>query len=181
MSSITNRFWTEYFRYYDVLLRVLPYRALHARLGQCLDLKPGSLVLDAGAGTGNTALILRNRGWCWISLDLNRAGLGRLDRKMDDSRPVVADLRAPLPFPDACFDGVVSSNVLYDLAYEIRLPVLRELHRVLKPRGRIAIHNLLEDFDAFVVYREHLTRAIREHGLVVAVVEATRRTPIVCR
>lgn len=170
---IGNQFWTKYFRHYDVLLRVLPYARLHTALGQAISLAPGARILDAGAGTGNSSVILRDHDWRWISLDLNREGLRRMRAKVAVPRPIVADLRYSLPFPDSCFDAVLSSNVLYDLPAGDRLPVLREFYRVLKPDGRVVVHNLLKGFRAVAVYRDHLVSVTRERGLP-GVLEATR-------
>lgn len=50
---------------------------------------------------------------------------------------VVHDLgELPLPFDDARFDAVVCKDILEHLDYP---PVLRELHRILRPGGRLEI------------------------------------------
>jgi arsenite methyltransferase len=49
-----------------------------------------------------------------------------------------------LPFPDASFDAIVSMTVIHNIhSRELRDQALRELIRVLKPNGRIAIFDLL--------------------------------------
>ncbi|GAB3119050.1 hypothetical protein GCM10027160_32350 [Streptomyces calidiresistens] len=60
----------------------------------------------------------------------------------------MADLRDPLPFPDAAFDDVVASLVLHYL--EDWGPTLAELRRVLKPGGRL-IASLDHPFVAYTI------------------------------
>ncbi len=49
-----------------------------------------------------------------------------------------------LPFPDASFDAVISMTVIHNIhARDGRDQALRELVRVLKPGGRIALFDLL--------------------------------------
>jgi arsenite methyltransferase len=49
-----------------------------------------------------------------------------------------------LPFPDASFDAIVSMTVIHNIhSRDLRDQALRELVRVLKPNGRIALFDLL--------------------------------------
>jgi len=64
---------------------------------------------------------------------------------------VAADLRGGLPFPAGSFDAAVGIHVLQDLAYLDVVPVLRELHRVLR-RGavlRLGLPDLERALDAY--------------------------------
>ena len=63
----------------------------------------------------------------WVNLDV--AALPGVD--------VVHDLdELPLPFEDASFDAIAAKDVLEHLDW---IPVLRELHRILRPGGRVAV------------------------------------------
>lgn len=44
-----------------------------------------------------------------------------------------------MPFPDTTFDVVTSSLVIHHLNYDLRVQGLAEIHRVLKPGGRLLI------------------------------------------
>jgi SAM-dependent methyltransferase len=62
----------------------------------------------------------------WVNLDI--APLPGVD--------VVHDLSEPLPFADASFSEVLARDVLEHLDW---IPVLRELHRILRPGGRLSL------------------------------------------
>jgi SAM-dependent methyltransferase len=93
-------------------------------------LKPGSRVLDAGAGEGNYKSQFSKHRYC--ALDL---GIG--DAAWDYSRlDVLGDL-ALLPFPDGAFDACLNVVTLE----HVREPaqVVREFARVLRPGGRLLL------------------------------------------
>jgi ubiquinone/menaquinone biosynthesis C-methylase UbiE len=95
-------------------------------------------VLEIGAGTG---LNLRFYDDAVSSLALTEpepAMVRRLQRKARDEAPLAKVLRAPaedLPFEEDTFDTVVSTLVLCGVDDQAR--ALRELRRVLRPRGRL--------------------------------------------
>jgi ubiquinone/menaquinone biosynthesis C-methylase UbiE len=64
--------------------------------------------------------------------DLNRVAVRQRTATFD-----VASFHA-LPFPDASFDGILASNVMY--FWHETAPVLAEIRRVLRPAGRLSIY-----------------------------------------
>jgi ubiquinone/menaquinone biosynthesis C-methylase UbiE len=88
----------------------------------------GSSILEVGAGTGEQARELTRRGFSVKAIDVptSEYGMHRVFDVQDyDGRRI--------PFPDASFDIVFSSNVLEHLP---DLPgMLAEMRRVLKPGG----------------------------------------------
>jgi SAM-dependent methyltransferase len=98
----------------------------------------GRRVLDAGCGSGPLTVALRDTGADVTGFDVSAAmvGLAR-ERLGEDADLHVADLGAPLPFSDDEFDDVVASLVLHYLK-DWSGP-LAELHRVLKPGGRLLV------------------------------------------
>ncbi|MFE9747031.1 class I SAM-dependent methyltransferase [Saccharothrix saharensis] len=96
----------------------------------------GRRVLDAGCGSGPLFAALRERGAEVSGFDGSAGMLAQARRRLGpDADLRVADLARPLPYPDAEFDDVMASLVLHYL--RDWGPPLAELHRVLKPGGRL--------------------------------------------
>jgi SAM-dependent methyltransferase len=98
----------------------------------------GRRILDAGCGAGPLLAALRDRGAFVTGFDQSAAMLALARRRLgDDADLRVAELGAPLPFPDGGFDDVTASLVLHYL--EDWGPALDELRRVLRPGGRLIV------------------------------------------
>lgn len=117
-------------------------------------LPPGCRVLEIGAGTGQQALLLQHRGFDVAAVDL--ASSAYTDARVF---PVTEYDGTHLPFPNADFDAVMSSNALEhvrDLA-----SMHAEIKRVLK-RGGVAVHvipthvwrfwSIMTSFPSAIVY-----------------------------
>jgi len=167
-----NNFWNRYFKYYDVLLKVIPYQELFTRIAASLNLKPTHKVLDLGAGTGNLQLFLPKNTEV-ISLDNSSEALERLQTKFPDARVVKHSIQEKLPFPDNTFDRVVSNNVLYTLHAKEWDFILSEIKRVSKPESIIVISNLNKDFNAINVYKDHIHKSLKKKGLFKTIWQLT--------
>ena len=103
-------------------------------------LKPGALMLDLGAGTGDLAReALRQQPDCRpVATDFTLAMM-LYGRAHSDSQRIVwlAADALRLPYPDACFDAVVSGYLMRNVA-DVQA-ALREQKRVLKPGGKVVI------------------------------------------
>lgn len=159
-------FWRKYFAVYDVLNEIEPYRDLLARITEKLDVKKGDIVLDAGAGTGNLAIILSDIGAQVVAFDNSKEGLDLYTQKKKDAIIKVGDILEPLPFGDNYFDKICSNNVLYTLPRTSRGSVAKELYRVLKPGGVIVVSNIIEGFSPAKIYFDQITRDFRKSGIV---------------
>lgn len=111
-------------------------------------LAEGDVVLDLGSGFGRHAFETARRGAHVVAVDLGEdevAGTRATFRAMADAGEVgekVATLvlRADglrLPFADRCFDRIIASEVLEHIDDDHG--ALRELSRVLRPGGRLAV------------------------------------------
>jgi ubiquinone/menaquinone biosynthesis C-methylase UbiE len=92
----------------------------------------GSLVLDAGAGTGAVCRALRRAGATAIALDSSADMLAQVGDAA--VLAVVGDITAQ-PFLPATFDAVVSAFTISHVESPAR--ALAELHRVVKPAGLV--------------------------------------------
>jgi len=167
---------------YDLLNHLLSFeldRLWRARAAKCLQpilKRPDALVLDLCCGTGDLALALGNSAEARIlGADFAHAMLIRA-RIKSQLAPKLSGLppRVPipffeadalrLPFADASFDLVTSAFGFRNLAnYEAGL---REIYRVLKPGGTIAILEFAEPPQGFLgdLYRWYFTRVLPRIG-----------------
>ncbi|HEX7611668.1 MAG TPA: methyltransferase domain-containing protein, partial [Candidatus Limnocylindrales bacterium] len=109
-------------------------------------------VLDLGCGTGNLIFEAARR-WSAANLPGLDGSVGMLDVARRESSALAESARTrlayvhayadDLPFPAASFDVVMTAFVLQQVAD--RLSVLREVNRVLRPGGAVAIYGWLDD------------------------------------
>lgn len=123
---------------------------------------PRRAILDLGCGNGNHLdLYLKHVGPTGRVTGLDREGR-LIDAARDAFRHapnaelVLCSMDDPLPFPDGAFDVCFSNFAIYNASRPDA--TIRELHRVLKPRGQIAligptINNAREIYE----YNERLT------------------------
>jgi SAM-dependent methyltransferase/glycosyltransferase involved in cell wall biosynthesis len=110
-------------------------------LGKSLGLRPGTTVLDFGAGSCYVSELLNRFGYFTVALDNDPAVLAigserlTLDPRCDRQRAsFVAGDGMRLPLRDASVDGVVCMNALHHMP-DYRA-TLAEMYRVLKAGGR---------------------------------------------
>jgi demethylmenaquinone methyltransferase/2-methoxy-6-polyprenyl-1,4-benzoquinol methylase len=107
------------------------------RLAARAAVRPGDRVLDACCGTGDLSLAAKAEGGTVTGLDFSERMLARARRKSSGGvRWVEGDVLA-LPFADVSFDAATIGFGLRNV--EDRGTALRELRRVLKTRGRLAV------------------------------------------
>jgi ubiquinone/menaquinone biosynthesis C-methylase UbiE len=112
-----------------------------------LKLKPGMAVLDLASGIGlyslGAAEKLGGSGEV-CAVDLWDEGISALNGRIREQHvsnvhTVIADITRPLPLPDAYFDVCLLATVLHDLEKKGQENVLREVARLLKDDGALAV------------------------------------------
>jgi demethylmenaquinone methyltransferase / 2-methoxy-6-polyprenyl-1,4-benzoquinol methylase len=146
MSSASGRLPAEGVR--TMFDRIAPvYDAMNRTMTAGLDgrwrriaaeavVRPGDAVLDACCGTGDLAIAAARAGGRVTGLDFSARMLERARRKSPGLEWVEGDALA-LPFPDASFDAATVGFGVRNVE-DLELGV-RELRRVLRPGGRLAI------------------------------------------
>jgi SAM-dependent methyltransferase len=139
---------------------VVPSR--HRWLAGLLGAGPGDRVVDLGCGTGASLIQLAPdlQGGLAVGVDASHAALGRAAGALAPAVAagsarvllVQADLKDPLPFPDAAFDRVLCHNVLECLPDPDGL--VAEAGRLLRPGGRLVLGH--SDYDTLVFASEDL-------------------------
>lgn len=103
---------------------------------KAIDPKPGERVLDVACGTGTSTAAIAKRGAKAIGLDFSKGMIEEARRRHPSLEFIDGDAQA-LPFGDDEFDAVTVSFGLRN--FEDPHLALTELHRVLKPGGRIVV------------------------------------------
>ena len=132
---------------YDLLNRLLSAgidRRWRRSSVDALDLPPGSTVLDVCTGTADLLLefLGRDAGHRGLGVDLSEEMLSRGARKLRERglgarSGVVSGDAERLPVRDGLFDGALIAFGIRNVGEPLR--ALREIHRVLKPGGRLVI------------------------------------------
>jgi ubiquinone/menaquinone biosynthesis C-methylase UbiE len=118
--------------------------SFYRRCGRLLQLRPGAKVLDMCCGTGNLPLALEREvapGGEICGIDFCPTMIEVASGKAAQSHRVsfsVQDATAT-NFEAESFDGVTVIAALHEMPREMRLAVLRECNRVLRPGGRLLV------------------------------------------
>jgi SAM-dependent methyltransferase len=115
---------------------------LGERIVQLAGVDAGEDVLDVGCGTGNAAIRAGQKGARVVGVDLTpelfEAGRREAAEHGVEVEWVEGDAEA-LPFEDECFDVVLSTfGAIFAPRHDV---TARELARVLRPGGRLAMFN----------------------------------------
>ncbi len=99
--------------------------------------RSGESTLDIGAGIGEQLAYEDLDDQEYVAVDLRQDMLDRLGERFPEAKRVVADVQEELPFEDGYFGRV---NAVHVLEHMPNLPAaLREIHRVLRPDGRLIV------------------------------------------
>ncbi len=137
---------------YDLLNRVLSLgidQGWRRKAVRALELDPGARVLDLATGTADLAILTARKtpGASVVGLDPaeRMLAVGRTKTEkagLDDRVELITGDAQKLPFPDDSFDGVTIAFGIRNVPD--RPKALREMARVTRPGGRIAVLELSE-------------------------------------
>lgn len=124
------------------IMRIANYRPTRIAV-DALDLHRHEVALDLGCGSGHAITLMARQALCTYGVDqsaimVRQAG----DRNRAAIRAGRVSIRtgtfAALPYPDATFDKILASNVVY--FWQDEQAVLAEVRRVLRPGGILSIY-----------------------------------------
>jgi SAM-dependent methyltransferase/pimeloyl-ACP methyl ester carboxylesterase len=154
----------------ELLAATAAYRNfMEAQVGM-LRLAEGQRVADLGSGTGEFSLGLRRgfapTGLKVFELDFVRDALLRASsrRQPEGDKVEVANCQCVgdldlqrgegIPFASSSLDSVLASLIISYVASPERF--LREIHRTLKPGGRVVVSSMVRDADAMMLFHDGL-------------------------
>ncbi|MCK2215854.1 class I SAM-dependent methyltransferase [Actinomadura sp. ATCC 31491] len=117
-------------------------RAAFLRVAAAARPRPGDRVLDVGCGTGYLTRLLApvaGPDGHVTGLDPAPAMVEYARRRAPANCDYVHGAGQDLPFPDGSFDLVVSSLAVHHMPAAARPEAVRQMHRVLRPGGRLLI------------------------------------------
>ena len=132
--------WDDHVGVYEAVFEPLT-NAFARRALDHLDLHAGDRLIDVGAGNGGTALLAAARGANVLAVDASRKMVARICERANKLSTGRIDAEVmdgtALALPDARFDAAIS--VFGVILFPDAEKGLREIARVLKPGGRVAI------------------------------------------
>lgn len=147
----------------DFFERMQSLDAFHELLRKFVEFaKPQkkSLVLDLGCGPGALARLLGAKASKVIGVDESERMIDRAKNLSKGAKNVKfqAGRAEKIPLADRSVDLVVSSNLLYLLSDPVQ--GLREMNRVLKPGGKLALLN-----PSTLMRRPEMATYLKKHGM----------------
>jgi SAM-dependent methyltransferase len=109
--------------------------ALQRWLDEALALGPGKVAIDLGAGTGKFTRLLLAAGAQVTAVEPVAEMRTQFAAKLPGV-PALDGTAQAIPLPDACADAVVCAQAFHWFA---TAAALAEIHRVLKPAGRLGL------------------------------------------
>ena len=108
-------------------------------------LSHGERVIDVGCGTGKVSLLVADivlPDGEVVGIDASAEMIAMSRKRARDANVTVEFRRSVmenLPFPDACFDVVLSCQALHHVPRDAKFQALSEMRRVLRPGGRLLL------------------------------------------
>lgn len=136
--DLTERAFSRLAPVYDLV--AMPIAGVRDDVVRFAGAPTGAAVLDVATGTGAQAFAFARRGHPVVGVDISEDMLAVARRK--DRFQAVSFVRGDatrLPFGDGTFGCAVVSYALHDMPPTVRGQVLREMARVVGPKGIVVI------------------------------------------
>ena len=167
---------------YDPITKLLGVDRTRRRLIDQAELTPGQRVLEIGCGTGSVLVAVgrRHPAVDLVGLDPDPKALARAERKARRAGVAVRLDRGfsdALPYEDCAFDRVLSSFMYHHVPAGEKSAMFHEIHRVLKPGGRLELVDFAgperaQGFFARMLHAHHLMKDNAEARVLALSTEA---------
>lgn len=142
-----RKYYDRFSRFYDAFIRLHARKERNATRQSMvraarLENVSKPRILDICCGTGDVILnfAAKRPDAVLVGYDFSRQMLLKAAEKDESDRVGLVEGEATeLPFPDQSFDVCCCSHALYELRRDARDKALREMHRVIRPEGRVLI------------------------------------------
>jgi SAM-dependent methyltransferase len=108
-----------------------------------LRARAAQTILDVGCGTGRHVVYFAHHGFSVSGIDHSPAGIALTQSWLHaeglSAMLCVGDIMEPLPYKDACFDAVISTQVIHHAVLATIKRLIKEIERVLKDEGFVFI------------------------------------------
>jgi ubiquinone/menaquinone biosynthesis C-methylase UbiE len=136
---------------YDKYMKIITFGredALRKMTVTLAQVKPGDCVLEVGCATGSLSLAAKQQAGptgCVIGIDIIPGMIEVSRKKATETKLDVAFQLGNIeniPFPNEHFDVVMCSFMIFHMSEKVRCKGIEEIHRVLKPQGRLMVLDL---------------------------------------
>ena len=134
--------------------------------------RAGDSVIEVGAGTGNFLSLFTGIGTPLVAADLT-PGMLRVARERNPVLLLAAGDGARLPFADGSFDLVTSAHAMHHILQPV--PVLQEMRRLVRDRGRVVVVDLAAPDDPEEAARADEVMTIRDPSHATSLTVAALR------
>lgn len=139
--------WDRYVAQAELVARTHGFQALRDRVIERARIEPGEIVADIGAGTGLLTLPAAAAAQQVWAVDISARMCAYLSTKARSAEhrnvETVVASAVSLPLVSGSVDVAISNYCLHHLCHEEKLTALAELHRVLRPGGRLVLADMM--------------------------------------
>ena len=113
-------------------------------------------ILDLGCGVGNEVQRVGKEGFDVTGLDCSTVVIDFARKRVPGVKFIVGDMAKPLPFPDSCFDAVMSNVAAHMFSDSTTRALFAEVKRILHSEGLFLFHlNSTEDRSLRAIHHRH--------------------------